>query len=34
VLHVAEHNAGAKRVNERLGFVVRRRLAFVAVETP
>lgn len=30
VLHVAEHNVNAKRVYERLGFVVRRQLSFVA----
>jgi GNAT superfamily N-acetyltransferase len=34
ILHVARANAGAKRVYERLGFVVRRELPFVAVRTP
>jgi predicted GNAT family acetyltransferase len=34
ILHVAEHNHNAKRVYERLGFVVRRRLEFVAARTP
>ena len=34
ILHVAKANVGARRVYERLGFVVRRELEFVAVETP
>ncbi len=34
ILHVALTNVGARRVYERLGFVVRRELEFVAVETP
>ena len=34
ILHVARTNVGARRVYERLGFVVRRELEFVAVETP
>jgi len=34
ILHVAEHNHNARRVYERLGFVVRRRLQFVAARTP
>ena len=34
ILHVAEANVSARRVYERLGFVVRRELEFVAVETP
>ena len=34
ILHVAQANVGARRVYERLGFVVRRDLEFVAVETP
>ena len=34
ILHVAQTNVGARRVYERLGFVVRRDLEFVAVETP
>jgi len=34
ILHVALTNVGARRVYERLGFVVRRDLEFVAVETP
>lgn len=34
LLHVAEQNVGAKRVYERLGFVVRRRLEFAALRTP
>ena len=34
ILHVALANVGARRVYERLGFVVRRELEFVAVETP
>ena len=34
ILHVAKTNVGARRVYERLGFVVRRDLEFVAVETP
>ena len=34
ILHVARTNVGAQRVYERLGFVVRRELEFVAVETP
>ncbi len=33
-LHVAEDNHTARRVYERLGFVVRRRVAFVAVRPP
>ncbi|MET0663705.1 MAG: GNAT family N-acetyltransferase [Ilumatobacteraceae bacterium] len=34
ILHVAVTNVGARRVYERLGFVVRRELAFLAVKTP
>jgi ribosomal protein S18 acetylase RimI-like enzyme len=34
ILHVALANVGARRVYERLGFVVRRELEFLAVETP
>jgi len=34
ILHVAKTNVAARRVYERLGFVVRRDLEFVAVETP
>lgn len=34
ILHVAEHNHNAKRVYERLGFVERRKLEFVAARTP
>lgn len=34
ILHVAEHNHDAQRVYERLGFVERRKLAFVAVRSP
>ena len=34
ILHVARTNVGARRVYERLGFVVRRELEFVAVQTP
>ena len=34
ILHVAQANVGARRVYERLGFIVRRELEFVAVETP
>jgi len=34
ILHVAQTNVGARRMYERLGFVVRRELQFVAVETP
>ncbi len=34
ILHVAQANVGARRVYERLGFVVRRELEFVALETP
>jgi predicted GNAT family acetyltransferase len=34
MLHVAGTNDTAKRVYDRLGFEVRRRLEFVALETP
>ena len=34
ILHVAENNHGAKRLYAKLGFVVRRRLEFVAARTP
>ena len=34
ILHVAQTNVGARRVYERLGFVVRRELEFIAVRAP
>lgn len=34
ILHVAEHNHDARRVYERLGFVARCQLQFVAARTP
>jgi len=34
VLHLAQTNVGARRVYERLGFAVRRELAFAAVQAP
>jgi GNAT superfamily N-acetyltransferase len=34
ILHVAQANVAARRVYERLGFVVRRELPFIAVRTP
>jgi predicted GNAT family acetyltransferase len=34
ILHVAAHNHAARRVYERLGFTVRRQLAFIGARTP
>ena len=34
ILHVAEHNVNAKRVYERLGFVVRGQIEFLAFRSP